>query len=148
MFLELHWNVFTPTPPPPPPHLCWACVTCICVGQDAVTDMSAENDPLEMLENAKGHRGILQAAKYIKEQLQTKGILETAFQQVQVRSWHGPLSASFIHLGPWLPSNCNCTEFCIFKYQSVVILSYTGIKKNRPPTPFVSYINHLFKISC
>ncbi|XP_056017881.1 diacylglycerol lipase-beta-like isoform X2 [Ostrea edulis] len=51
--------------------------------KDAVTDMSAENDPLEMLENAKGHRGILQAAKYIKEQLQTKGILETAFQQVQ-----------------------------------------------------------------
>lgn len=52
--------------------------------QDAVTDMSAESDPLEMVENAKGHRGILQAAKYIKDQLLGRGILEAAFQQAQV----------------------------------------------------------------
>lgn len=52
--------------------------------QDAVTDMSAESDPLEMVENAVGHRGILQAAKYIKDQLLGRGILEAAFQQAQV----------------------------------------------------------------
>lgn len=52
--------------------------------QDAVTDMSAESDVLEMVENAVGHRGILQAAKYIKDQLLGKGILEAAFQQAQV----------------------------------------------------------------
>nr|XP_022316925.1 sn1-specific diacylglycerol lipase beta-like isoform X2 [Crassostrea virginica] len=51
--------------------------------KDAVTDMSAESDPLEMIQDAKGHRGILQAAKYIKEQLLGKGILEAAFQQAQ-----------------------------------------------------------------
>lgn len=52
--------------------------------QDAVTDMSAESDALEMVENAVGHRGILQAAKYIKDQLLGRGILEAAFQQAQV----------------------------------------------------------------
>lgn len=52
--------------------------------QDAVTDMSAESDQLEMVENAVGHRGILQAAKYIKDQLLGRGTLETAFQQAQV----------------------------------------------------------------
>lgn len=52
--------------------------------QDAVTDMSAESDVLEMVENAVGHRGILQAAKYIKDQLLGRGILEAAFQQAQV----------------------------------------------------------------
>ncbi|XP_061191420.1 diacylglycerol lipase-beta-like isoform X2 [Saccostrea echinata] len=51
--------------------------------KDAVTDMSAECDPLEMLEDAKAHRGMLQAAKYIQEQLQSKSILDAAFQQVQ-----------------------------------------------------------------
>lgn len=51
--------------------------------KDAVTDMSAESDALEMVENAVGHRGILQAAKYIKDQLLGKGILEAAFQQAQ-----------------------------------------------------------------
>lgn len=52
--------------------------------QDAVTDMSAESDALEMVENAVGHMGILQAAKYIKDQLLGRGILEAAFQQAQV----------------------------------------------------------------
>lgn len=52
--------------------------------QDAVTDMSAESEALEMVENAVGHRGILQAAKYIKDQLLGRGILEAAFQQAQV----------------------------------------------------------------
>lgn len=46
--------------------------------------MSAESDALEMVENAVGHRGILQAAKYIKDQLLGRGILEAAFQQAQV----------------------------------------------------------------
>ena len=60
------------------------CCNIQCTLQDAVTDMSAESDPLEMIQDAKGHRGILQAAKYIKEQLLGKGILEAAFQQAQV----------------------------------------------------------------
>ena len=62
------------------------CCNTQCTLQDAVTDMSAESDPLEMIQDAKGHRGILQAAKYIKEQLLGKGILEAAFQQAQVHA--------------------------------------------------------------
>ena len=54
--------------------------------QDAITDLNADCECLsfEGLTGCVAHKGILQAATYVKNTLEEKGILEAAFDRAQV----------------------------------------------------------------
>ncbi len=49
--------------------------------QDAITDLSADGDPLDVESAPRGfaHRGMLQAARFVENQLSQEKILERAF---------------------------------------------------------------------
>ena len=53
-----------------------------------ITDLTAECDTLDIdgLDNCVAHRGMLQAAKYVKSVLDKQRILEQAFDRAQVDS--------------------------------------------------------------
>ena len=54
--------------------------------QDALTDLTAHSECIELEEvgDGRAHKGILQAARYIKNTLNNMQLLETAFQRGQV----------------------------------------------------------------
>ena len=57
-----------------------------CHLQDALTDLTAHSECIELEEvgDGRAHKGILQAARYIKNTLNNMQLLETAFQRGQV----------------------------------------------------------------
>ena len=63
-------------------------VTCslFYLSQDALTDLTAHSECIELEEvgDGRAHKGILQAARYIKNTLNNMQLLETAFQRGQV----------------------------------------------------------------
>ena len=54
--------------------------------QDALTDLTAHSECIELEEvgDGRAHKGILQAARYIKNTLNNMQLLEMAFQRGQV----------------------------------------------------------------
>ena len=58
--------------------------------QDAITDLTADCEPLEIegLENCVAHKGILQAAKYVKATIEKLHLLEQAFERAEVGIWN------------------------------------------------------------
>ena len=61
-------------------------VSCLPMLQDAITDLTADCEPLEIegLENCVAHKGILQAAKYVKATIEKLHLLEQAFERAEV----------------------------------------------------------------
>lgn len=53
--------------------------------KDAITDLTADSEPLEIdgLENCIAHKGILQAAKYVKATIEKLHLLEQAFERAE-----------------------------------------------------------------
>lgn len=53
--------------------------------KDAITDLTADCEPLEIdgLENCVAHKGILQAAKYVKDTIEKLHLLEQAFERAE-----------------------------------------------------------------
>ena len=59
------------------------------VFQDAITDLTADCEPLEIdgLDNCVAHKGILQAAKYVKTTIEKLQLLEQAFERAEVSTY-------------------------------------------------------------
>ena len=55
--------------------------------QDALTDLTIESEEIQVgdVQEAKAHRGILQAAKYIQMMIDRNGLLVRAFAKTPVR---------------------------------------------------------------
>ena len=57
--------------------------------QDAVTDLSADSEPLEMpgIQEGRAHKGILHAAKYIQQIIIELQLLNKAFEKAPVSNY-------------------------------------------------------------